>query len=247
MRTARGSTRNSRELSCRNSDTKTICRRRIGLVESDPLSIIGCQTAFESSSAVEMVVTTINGLLLDRSLAIGLLGKHRGPNLRETVALLRRTRPELKLILLTTGYAGGNIHNYDAGMLVGQGFGEHSQSYCVHESCTPQDLRRIVEASLAPIRLESCVAESWDSASARDLPRPQHLTREPMQVTRREQQVLEQLLQAGSNREIAERLGIEERTVKCHIARLMRKAGVNNRTSLSFYALQRQKLENPVG
>jgi DNA-binding NarL/FixJ family response regulator len=44
---------------------------------------------------------------------------------------------------------------------------------------------------------------------------------------------------AQSNREIARQLGIEERTVKAHVGRLMRKAGAENRIELSMRALKR--------
>ena len=56
------------------------------------------------------------------------------------------------------------------------------------------------------------------------------------QLTAREHEVLELILKAQSNREIAARLGIEERTVRAHLARLMRKAGVDNRIKLSMTA-----------
>ena len=46
------------------------------------------------------------------------------------------------------------------------------------------------------------------------------------------------MLVAGkSNREIAIPLGIEERTVKAHVAKLMRKFGVQNRVMLSIHAV----------
>jgi ATP/maltotriose-dependent transcriptional regulator MalT len=41
---------------------------------------------------------------------------------------------------------------------------------------------------------------------------------------------------ARSNREIAAALRIEERTVRAHLGRLMRKAGVDNRIKLSMAA-----------
>ena len=44
-------------------------------------------------------------------------------------------------------------------------------------------------------------------------------------LTAREEQVLQLLLLARSNREIAGELGIEERTVKAHVGKLMRKVG----------------------
>jgi DNA-binding NarL/FixJ family response regulator len=55
--------------------------------------------------------------------------------------------------------------------------------------------------------------------------------------TQRERDVLEMLVSGRSNREIAEGLQIELRTVKAHVERLMRKTGVSNRTALSIHAI----------
>jgi DNA-binding NarL/FixJ family response regulator len=57
-------------------------------------------------------------------------------------------------------------------------------------------------------------------------------------LTSRERDVLQLLVAAQSNREIASALGIEERTVKAHVAKLMRKVGVDNRIALSVYAVR---------
>jgi DNA-binding NarL/FixJ family response regulator len=59
------------------------------------------------------------------------------------------------------------------------------------------------------------------------------------QLTRREQEVLELILGARSTREIASELGIEQRTVKAYVGRLMRKSGADNRIKLSMSALGR--------
>ena len=52
------------------------------------------------------------------------------------------------------------------------------------------------------------------------------------QLTEREQEVLQLLAGGLSNRTIAERLGISERTVKAHVSNLFDKHGVRNRTEL---------------
>ncbi len=57
------------------------------------------------------------------------------------------------------------------------------------------------------------------------------------ELTVRERQVLDLILLARSNREIAMELGIEERTVKSHVGKLMRKTGAENRIALSMMAL----------
>jgi len=55
--------------------------------------------------------------------------------------------------------------------------------------------------------------------------------------TDREKEVLELLVAGRSNKEIGAVLGIEERTVKAHVAKLMRKVGVQNRIALSVHAI----------
>ena len=55
--------------------------------------------------------------------------------------------------------------------------------------------------------------------------------------TDREKQVLELLVAGRSNKEIGSPLGIGERTVKAHVAKLLRKVGVQNRIALSVHAL----------
>jgi DNA-binding NarL/FixJ family response regulator len=69
------------------------------------------------------------------------------------------------------------------------------------------------------------------------------LTNTPPHLTDRERQVLELILLARSNREIASQLGIEERTVQAHVGRLMRKTGTNNRIDLSMRALNHTLLQ----
>ena len=55
--------------------------------------------------------------------------------------------------------------------------------------------------------------------------------------TSREKEVLGMLVAGCSNKEIAAPLGIEERTVKAHVAKLLRKVGVSNRVMLSVHAI----------
>jgi DNA-binding NarL/FixJ family response regulator len=62
--------------------------------------------------------------------------------------------------------------------------------------------------------------------------------------TGRERQVLRLLVAGRSNREIADELGIIERTVKSHVAQLLRKVGVSNRIALSVHAVTHSLLES---
>jgi DNA-binding NarL/FixJ family response regulator len=55
------------------------------------------------------------------------------------------------------------------------------------------------------------------------------------------------MLVAGlSNKEIGEPLGIAVRTVKAHIAKMMRKVGVHNRIELSVHAVAHSLVSLPA-
>lgn len=62
-------------------------------------------------------------------------------------------------------------------------------------------------------------------------------------ITCREAEVLKMLAAGKSNKEIAAPLGIEERTVKAHVAHLMRKMGVQNRIALAIHAITHSMVE----
>jgi DNA-binding NarL/FixJ family response regulator len=65
-------------------------------------------------------------------------------------------------------------------------------------------------------------------------------------ITDREKQVLTMLVRGLSNKEIGAPLGIAERTVKAHIAKMMRKVGVHNRIELSVHAVARSIVGSPA-
>jgi DNA-binding CsgD family transcriptional regulator len=54
-----------------------------------------------------------------------------------------------------------------------------------------------------------------------------------VKVSRREQEVLDCVLQGCSNKEIAAKLNVAERTVKFHVSSLLAKFGVSDRVALS--------------
>jgi DNA-binding NarL/FixJ family response regulator len=72
-----------------------------------------------------------------------------------------------------------------------------------------------------------------------EMVRPSQPQPEPAhRLTRRELDVIGLLVEGLSNREIAERLGLSEQTVKNHIARIMAKVEVRNRVELVLYAVR---------
>ncbi len=71
------------------------------------------------------------------------------------------------------------------------------------------------------------VADGAPPAPAAPLPAPAHLAEE---LTRREQEALQLLAQGLTNRAIALRLGIAERTAKFHVNAILAKLGAANRS-----------------
>lgn len=74
-------------------------------------------------------------------------------------------------------------------------------------------------------------------------PGPAHLRRnqsrrDPVKLTKRENEILVYIADGLSNQEIADRLFISEYTVKTHVSNLFRKIGVNDRVQAILYALE---------
>lgn len=57
-------------------------------------------------------------------------------------------------------------------------------------------------------------------------------------ITDREKEILEHMIDGYSNKVIAHRLGIKERTVKAHMQNMMRKLEANNRTHVLVKAVR---------
>ncbi|MCM8798258.1 MAG: response regulator transcription factor [Candidatus Omnitrophica bacterium] len=58
-------------------------------------------------------------------------------------------------------------------------------------------------------------------------------------LTEREKEILRLIALGGTNKEIAQKLGISEKTVKNHISNIFQTLHVNNRTQAAIYALEK--------
>ena len=81
--------------------------------------------------------------------------------------------------------------------------------------------------------------EELTAASTRRAPGP---PRRLGRLTQRERELVALVAAGASNKEIAERLSIAERTVKAHLTSIFRKLGVSSRLHLAVYALDEQGL-----
>jgi len=198
---------------------------RIALVESDPLRVVGFRTLFESVSGFELVPASLSDICGLRSIDLVLLSNCSVQNLVDLMAGLKATSPDLRIIVTGSGDEETILHALVAG----------AKGY-VHEAASAEEFvqaaRVVSQGSVwAPRHVFSMFIERVSSAPAGSFPAGRAT------FTVREKEVLELLVAGRSNKEIGSPLGIGERTVKAHVAKLMRKVGVQNRIALSVHAL----------
>ncbi len=199
---------------------------RIAVVESDPLRFVGFRALFDSESDFELVSATLPDISALQGIDLVLLGSRAGQNLFDVMASLKASRPDLRIIVTGSGIDDETILKAIASGAKGY----------VDEAATPaefvQAIRIVNQGSVwAPRRVLSMFIERVSSSPGRIFPAGR------VTFTDREKEVLEMLVAGRSNKEIGAALGIEERTVKAHVAKLMRKVGVQNRIALSVHAI----------
>ncbi len=207
-------------------------RIRIAVVESDPLRLVGFRALFEAEPEFELVTTSLEEVKEQRNCDLVLLGGRGGNNPFDLVASLRSSRPEMRIVVTGSGATDETILKALAAGAKGY----------VDEAAPAADFMmavRVVNSGSvwAPRRVLSMFIERVTSHSPL-------FSGAKVVFTDRERQVLELLVGGSSNREIGAVLGIEERTVKAHVAKLMRKVGVQNRIALSIHAITHSLVRN---
>jgi DNA-binding NarL/FixJ family response regulator len=199
---------------------------RIAVVESDPLRLVGFRALFDSEPDFELISASWPDIGTQQNIDLVLLGNRPSQNLFDVMASLQATRPRLRIIVTGSGMDEETILKAIASGATGY----------VDEAASPADfvqaIRIVSQGSVwAPRRVLSLFIERVSSSPGRIFPVGR------VTFTDREKEVLEMLVGGRSNKEIGAPLGIEERTVKAHVAKLMRKVGVQNRLALSVHAI----------
>ncbi len=208
-------------------------RIRIAIVESDPLRLVGFRALFDSEPEFELAAASITEVAAQDNIDIVLLGSRGGQNLFDLVAGLKASRPDLRIVVTGSGADDETILKALAAGAKGY----------VDEAAPPSEFimaMRIVNSGSvwAPRRVLSMFIERVTSHPGRIFPAGR------VTFTDREKEVLELLVAGRSNKEIGTALTIEERTVKAHVAKLMRKVGVQNRIALSVHAITHSLVRN---
>lgn len=199
---------------------------RVAVVESDPLRFIGFRALFDSEPEFELIAANLAQIGTTQNVDLILLGSRGQQNLFDVMAGLKASRPDLRIIVTGSGADDETILKALAAGAKGY----------VDEAAPPSEfamaIRIVNQGSVwAPRRVLSLFIERVTSSPGRIFPAGR------VSFTDREKEVLELLVAGRSNKEIGAVLGIEERTVKAHVAKLMRKVGVPNRIALSVHAI----------
>lgn len=207
---------------------KPIC---VGLLTDEPIRLEGLASIFDQEtpagqSQLLPVIGSLPELLANSQIEYIVVDLNSPSGGKEMLERIRRARPAIRLIVIGPE---GNDELVMESIIVG------ARGY-LDSAAGPEMVRQAIEVVTggsiwAPRRLLSKLIDRLLAVPDTSL------TNSPPHLTAREHQVLELILLACSNREIARQLGIEERTVKAYVGSLMRKTGSDNRIELSMRAL----------
>jgi DNA-binding NarL/FixJ family response regulator len=204
---------------------------RIGLIAQEPIRLEGMfcifnQPALEGHPQLQPVTGSIDELLSSAELDYLVVDINSSVEGLETLDNIRRTRPSARQIVI------GPVDDEE---LILESIVAGARAY-LDLTATPEIVRTAIHVVMsgsiwAPRKMLSKLIDRLVAIPTSSNATP------ASQLTTRERQVMNLILMARSNREIADQLGIEEGTVKAHVTRLMRKTGSESRIALSLRAL----------
>ncbi|HMM27130.1 MAG TPA: response regulator transcription factor [Aggregatilineaceae bacterium] len=139
----------------------------------------------------------------------------------QAITILRRELPEIEIIALTSVLEDSSVVGAVRAGAVG---------YLLKDTEADELVRSIKAAAQGQVQLSP-------QAAAR-LMREVRMPDSPETLTERETEVLRQLALGYSNKEIAQRLSIGEKTVKTHVSNILSKLNVVSRTQAALYAVR---------
>jgi len=198
---------------------------RVGLLDFEPLRIAGLREIFAGQPDFQVVATDWAAAFREPAFDLAVVVLRDQAFSLALLARLRSRQPGLKLLVIGSGSEPEKI--LEAISAGAKGW--------LEDTASPAQVMQAAYAILAgsiwaPRKvLATFVDRAIEGSTARRRRHSPHFTE-------REEEVLQQLVLARSNREIAQALSIREQTVKSYVARLMRKVGVGNRIALSVQA-----------
>ncbi|MBV9669998.1 MAG: response regulator transcription factor [Acidobacteriales bacterium] len=208
------------------SNSETAEKLRVYLVESDPLRVVGYRSLLEGQHEMRVEVGGPDGLA-GAHFDVALLSAHSDLEMFDLIATSKASHPEKRALVVGPRVSDDLV--LQAITAGAKGYVEESAS----ASSIAEAIRVVHGGSMwAPRRVLATFVE-----------RAMISEKDKVTFTDRERSVLKLLVAGRSNKEIGTELNIEERTVKAHVAKLMKKVGAPNRIALSVHAVTRSLLK----
>ena len=200
---------------------------RVGVFEEDPLRLIGVRALLQGETDIEVLPLADCAAAEGGKIEVVLIRGHQGRTLRRDIETIQAGWPYRRILISGSGLSQDQL--IEALVLGAKGYISENTRGNELAQAIRSVYRGIVWAprSLLAAAIERIITSSESTRLIRRAA-----------LTQREKQVLELLVTGSSNKEIAVPLGIEVRTVKAHVSRLMRKFGAKNRIAVSIQAVQ---------
>lgn len=209
------------------------------VVDDNPIVRMGLRMMLEAMAEVESVVEAQDGaealdLLAAGGIDIGFLDV-RMP-VKDGLSVLRETRASAPLVMLT---------HSDEPAIIREALSLGASGYLVHGAFQPAELHgalctsvrggAVLSPQAAQVAFGAAPAPEREAApqAAQEAEKGQDATetqqRPLLGLTRREVELMGELVRGGSNADIARQLFLSEKTVKNHLGRIYAKLGVPSR------------------
>ncbi len=158
----------------------------------------------------------------------------------DAIAGLREASPDSRVVMLTVSEDGADLAT---------ALRHGAQGYLlktIDGDLLAEAVRRAArgEPVVSPEMMGKLVAAFQSQGAPEPEPEPEPEAAQPgPQLSPREEEVLREIAQGASNKEIARRLDIAETTVKIHVQHILRKLGLSSRVQAAVYASDRLRTE----
>ncbi|MDX2082136.1 MAG: response regulator transcription factor [Terrimicrobiaceae bacterium] len=151
----------------------------------------------------------------------------------EAARQIRKVSPETRILIFTV---------HDAERIVFEVFQAGAHGYILKSDAGRHLLTAIASVLEGRHYFSSQISEVlFESFQRKDLPHA--MGEEPTKPSSRELEIIQLLAEGCSNKEVAARLGISEKTVETHRAAIMRKLGLHSIGELVRYAIRNKIIE----
>lgn len=209
----------------KQSDRPTIL---VAIAEANPMRLIGFRSLLEDEQDLSVTSFELDRAAEHQDVDVVIMRDTASCSLVDRIENLKATLPSARVLV-----TGSSCDDKDVVRVITSG----AKGY-INEGASCVEFAsaiRIVNQGLVwgPRRaIATIIDEALGQLGRKGLAQQKALTA-------REKEILRMLVAGRSNKEIAAPLGIVERTVKAHVAHLMRKMGVKNRIALSVHAVTR--------